>query len=135
MNVTAYCVHLGSTATAATAAPAISLTDALLLLVFAGLLLVAYHLHRIGRQLAALAVQPAASVERPAPRVAPVALAPVPVGAGEGPPPEIQAAIAAAVYVLLGESARVVAITEGAETSQVWSLEGRRQIFASHRVR
>jgi hypothetical protein len=50
-------------------------------------------------------------------------------------PTEIQAVLAAAVHITLGESARVVAITEGAESTHVWSLEGRRQIFASHQIR
>ena len=49
--------------------------------------------------------------------------------------PHILAAIAAACHVQLGANARIVSITSGSDTKQVWSLEGRRQIFASHQVR
>jgi hypothetical protein len=46
------------------------------------------------------------------------------------------AAITAAVYVALDHPVRIVAVDEvTAEQSRSWSLEGRRQIFTSHRVR
>lgn len=57
------------------------------------------------------------------------------------PPPEVIAIIAAAVATSLGEKARVVAIklTESAPSvemlMQQWSMEGRRQIYSSHKVR
>jgi hypothetical protein len=54
---------------------------------------------------------------------------------------EVFAAIAAAVAVTLGARARVLAINAAAsepvaETSRLqWSMEGRRQIYSSHKVR
>ena len=46
------------------------------------------------------------------------------------------AAITAAVYVAIDHPVRIVAVDEiTAEQSRSWSLEGRRQIFTSHRVR
>jgi hypothetical protein len=52
------------------------------------------------------------------------------------PPAEVLAVIAAAVHTALDQPARIVAVDEvkGAPNG-VWSLEGRRQIFSSHRVR
>ncbi len=59
-----------------------------------------------------------------------------------GPSPELFAVIAGAVYATLGPKARVasvqvpVAAVVAANAPTVpWSLEGRRQIYASHRVR
>lgn len=56
--------------------------------------------------------------------------------------PEIEAAIAAAVHVTLGASATVTSVTlQPAQPVSVenlmltWSLEGRRQIYTSHKVR
>lgn len=55
--------------------------------------------------------------------------------AGEGVPPEVVAAIAAAI-VAMDQPVRIVALSEiTAEQSRHWSLEGRRQIFTSHTVR
>lgn len=63
------------------------------------------------------------------------AVLPVPP-AGEGIPPEIRAVIAAAVVATLDGSYRVVEIKTSTDVRlQAWSLEGRRQIFSSHRVR
>jgi hypothetical protein len=55
---------------------------------------------------------------------------------GTPPTPEELAVITAAVYAALDRPLRIVAVDEvrGAQ-SAVWSLEGRRQIFSSHRVR
>ncbi len=131
--------HFRSFLAAAAEAPAISFTDALLLLAVAALVVVTYQLHNVVRRLTALEARLRAS---PAPVQAAAVSArsdsmpgeslPVETGA---PSPEIRAALAAAVYAMLGRSARIVAVTDGAETSQVWSLEGRRQIFASHQIR
>ena len=58
-----------------------------------------------------------------------------------GPSPELFAVIAGAVYATLGPKARVASVqvapaTVAANSPTVpWSLEGRRQIYASHRVR
>ena len=56
-------------------------------------------------------------------------------GANAGLPPEQIAAIVAACEVVLECPARVVAISSVTDGQQVWSLEGRRQIFASHKIR
>jgi len=58
------------------------------------------------------------------------------------PAPEIEAAIAAAVYASLGASASITSVTLHPNQPQsvenlmlTWSLEGRRQIYTSHKVR
>jgi len=50
-------------------------------------------------------------------------------------PPEILAVIAAAIHVTLGREARIVGVTPARLDDHTWSLEGRRQIFHSHKVR
>lgn len=56
--------------------------------------------------------------------------------AGGDIPPEIRAVIAAAVVAALDGNYRVVEIQTSTDVRlQAWSLEGRRQIFSSHRVR
>jgi Na+-transporting methylmalonyl-CoA/oxaloacetate decarboxylase gamma subunit len=62
---------------------------------------------------------------------------PATAGQAAGSPgltPEILAVIAAAVHVTLGGSHRVT-VVKPAETAVDWAREGRRQIFASHKVR
>lgn len=138
MNPSAHYLHLSPALAAAAEAPVISFTEALLLLACAGLMIVTYHLRKLSRQLAALERRFRESAgPAVAPKPTPVAVAAVaPAGVtSDGPPPEIRVAIVAAVHAMLGRSARIVAVTDGAETSQVWSLEGRRQIFASHQIR
>lgn len=54
--------------------------------------------------------------------------------ADAGISPETFAVIAAAVYMELPGMSRIVEIRQS-PTAQVWSMEGRRQIFQSHRVR
>ena len=62
--------------------------------------------------------------------------APSPPATGVAPPPQTLAAISAAVYAAMDHRVRIVAVDEvSAEQSRTWSLEGRRQIFTSHRVR
>jgi Na+-transporting methylmalonyl-CoA/oxaloacetate decarboxylase gamma subunit len=53
---------------------------------------------------------------------------------GAGIPPEVFAVIAAAVYLELPGMNRIVEIRQ-TSSSQIWSMEGRRQIFQSHRLR
>lgn len=56
-------------------------------------------------------------------------------------PPEVVAAIAAAVHVVVGASHRIVSVrpvvvaTQSALNINAWSVEGRRQIFSSHSFR
>lgn len=77
----------------------------------------------------------------PRPTPAP-ALAPAPV-VELGLSPEITAVIAASVATVLGARARIAAVTLAANQAtpgvemlmQQWSMEGRRQIYSSHKVR
>ncbi len=71
-----------------------------------------------------------------APAAAPdKATAPSPVPAPDDAiPAETVALIAAAVHLAVGSSHRIVSIVPIAPTPH-WALEGRRQIFASHRPR
>ncbi len=121
---------------AAAALPSeISLTDALLLLVFAGLIAATWQLTKLLRRLDTLEER---LVAPPAPRpvaVVSAAAAPAPQPVPAALAPEFPAVIAAAVYAALGQPVRILSITEVAGGQQVWSLEGRRQIFASHQVR
>lgn len=57
-------------------------------------------------------------------------------------PPDVAVVIAAAVYAALGEAARVTAVvpkdhlTVNVDNLMLqWSLEGRREIYSSHRIR
>jgi hypothetical protein len=59
-----------------------------------------------------------------------------------GPSPEIFAVIAAAVTATLGSKTRVASVRLAPESPSSidiymvqWSLEGRRQIYASHKIR
>jgi flagellar basal body-associated protein FliL len=85
----------------------------------------------VGRWLAA--THPDAPAKPVAPAATPVA-APAQADA-------VTAAIAAAVYVTLGASAKVTSVTPVPPAVSVenlmltWSLEGRRQIYTSHKVR
>lgn len=53
----------------------------------------------------------------------------------ESIPADIRAAIFAAVYVTMGSNTRVLDIHPSHPEFAAWSMEGRRQIFLSHRVR
>ncbi|HXR08893.1 MAG TPA: hypothetical protein VN765_16260 [Candidatus Acidoferrum sp.] len=73
-----------------------------------------------------------------APPASPLPASPVPAVAAQVPtPPEIIAAIAAAIAVVIGPH-RVVAIQQIAAPApdvNVWALEGRMKHFMSHKVR
>lgn len=108
------------------------------LLVLVGLGVVWYYLHRIaggldriGNRLARAAPAPSAS--------AAAAVAPPPVRAAvpveQAIPSETVAVIAAAVHAALGQPVRIVAIADTGDSLRTWSMEGRRQIFASHQIR
>ena len=63
-------------------------------------------------------------------------------GAANEIAPEVAAAIAAAVHVVLGASAQVTSATLQPDAAVdignhtlIWSIEGRRQIYTSHKVR
>ena len=100
--------------------------------VLVGITVLLFAIAGVGRWLAA-------THPDPEPRVRPVSGAPIPT---TDLAPEIAAAIAAAVHVTLGASATVTSVTlQPAQPVSVenlmltWSLEGRRQIYTSHKVR
>jgi len=67
---------------------------------------------------------------------APEKSAAAPESTQEEIPADIRAVIAAAVVAALDPSYHIVEITTATDVRlQAWSLEGRRQIFSSHRVR
>ena len=71
----------------------------------------------------------------PQPAPAPAAASPEPAAtAPEAISPEIFAVIATAIHVTLGGRFRIQTITP-VEHPRDWAQEGRRQIFASHKVR
>jgi len=74
--------------------------------------------------------------QSPAPQQAQVPgnRASVPAPAGQLAP-EILAVIAAAVHTTLGRSSRIVSISTDDEEAHAWALEGRRAIYATHKVR
>jgi len=86
---------------------------------------------------------PAPVVAAPAPVSAPAPVAPAPVAAPaavEGEDPALLAVLAAAVAVTLGPKARIVGVSpvqQGQSISAItaWSMEGRREIYLSHRIR
>jgi len=99
------------------------------LAVIAGLALVLVWRWRVVQRESAPAAQPAPGLPAELISVAGIA-------------PEIAAAIAAAVHETLGDGARVTSVTQQTEPvvametpTLIWSLEGRREIYTSHRVR
>ncbi len=48
---------------------------------------------------------------------------------------EAAVVIAATVVAVWGRSARVISVKEQRDQPRLWALEGRRQIFASHKIR
>lgn len=108
--------------------PVIGTSTALLILLIAGVVFLAKAVADLRREVDELrrslpARPPAAPVARPGTATA------------DCLPPHLEAAICAAVFVALeGTSARILGIT-AAPASANWSLEGRRDVFGSHRVR
>lgn len=83
----------------------------------------------------------AATHPDPVPRMHPTPGVPAPATSADLAP-EVAAAIAAAVHVILGASAHVTSVSLQPEQPVsvenlmlTWSLEGRRQIYTSHKVR
>lgn len=104
-----------------------------LLWILVGITVLLFAVAGVGRWLASTHPDPVART-RPAPAVPAVA-----PGATEITP-QVQAAIAAAVHVALGSSARITSVVLQQPPSVenlmlTWSLEGRRQIYTSHKVR
>jgi hypothetical protein len=89
----------------------------------------------VGKWLAATHPDPVPA--KPEPNKAPE---PAPLAPADELTPEVFAIIAAAVAVTFGNKARIAGIKTAAFPSvetlmQQWSLEGRRQIYSSHKVR
>ncbi|MDR0353460.1 MAG: hypothetical protein LBI02_08980 [Opitutaceae bacterium] len=77
-----------------------------------------------------------------APADAPAQTAPAPASVGadaDAEAPEVLAAIAASIYVMLGPKAKIMEVRTPAPSvealMQMWALEGRRQIYTSHNFR
>lgn len=102
-----------------------------LLWIVVGIMVLLFAVAGVGRWLAA--THPDAPAKPAAPAAIPVVAA--------DQEEEIATAIAAAVYVMLGASAKVTSVTPVPPAVTVenlmltWSLEGRRQIYTSHKVR
>jgi hypothetical protein len=105
---------------------------ALLLLVTAGLFVLAKIVSDLRAEVRSLRVAPAAASKPVEPPNPSNATAPDPVAPGEIPA-DVFSAIVAAVYCTLGENHRVVSVTP--VESLMWSREGRRSIFRSHTFR
>jgi hypothetical protein len=109
-------------------APIIATETAVLILAVVGLLILAKSVITLRGEVNALKGSSAAT----APAVATskrAASSPV----SEEVPPQVRAAIAAAIFATLGHSHRIVTISPA--QSLLWSREGRRQVFDSHRFR
>jgi hypothetical protein len=113
----------------ASAEPALSLFEALQVLAFGLLVVVALTQHRLATRLDAL--------ERRAVRPPAVPALPEPPSVSEPSLPARTAVIlAAAAMEACDEPVRIIAIREEARPGATpWSLEGRRHIFASHTTR
>lgn len=114
----------------ASAAEALKLETAVLLLVTAGLLILAKIVSDLRAEVRALRGAPARESEPrqrpdPSPAAAPQKTPEVPA--------EVFTAIVAAVYCTLGDQHRVVSVSPA--ESLMWSREGRRSIFRSHTFR
>ena len=86
--------------------------------------------------------RPAAKPAEPEPLSRPASVVPDAVPVSLDLAPEVVAAIAAAVKITLGASAYVTSVSLQPELAVslenpmlTWSLEGRRQIYTSHKVR
>jgi hypothetical protein len=112
------------------AAEALKLETAVLLLVTAGLLILAKIVSDLRAEVRSLRGTPARESDplqspAPAPAAAPQKTPEVPA--------EVFTAIVAAVYCTLGDQHRVVSVSPA--ESLMWSREGRRSIFRSHTFR
>jgi hypothetical protein len=123
----------------ASATSAVSIPTALLILLALAVVLLAGALAKLRARVASLETQTVtATNETPDASLATPRLtsqAATHATDSEIPSAEILAAIAAAIHVTLAGQARIVGVTPAHNEDRVWSLEGRRQIFHSHKVR
>ena len=122
----------------ATTAEILKFETAVLLLVVAGLLVLAKIVSDLRAEVRSLRGVPVPET-KPAPSLQPDAAA-VPAQAALPPvapsaeiPPDVFAAIVSAVHFTLGDRHRVVSVSPA--ESLAWSREGRRSIFRSHTFR
>lgn len=110
----------------------VSFQTAMLLVIVVVLAFLGKKLADLGRTVRELEERLAAS----APRATPASVVPphAPVG-GDDVDTETAVVIAATVAALWGPSARIVSVGEPRGGVRLWALEGRRQIFASHKIR
>lgn len=101
----------------------ISVQTALLLIVGVGLLLAVRSLAGLHRRVDALAAATRAKRTRATPP------------ATGAPAPEIVAVITAAVFDSIDSDHRIISISSAQQDIPSWSQEGRRQVFASRKVR
>lgn len=115
-------------------APALGFDTAVLILAVVGLVLLAKVVLDLKNEVAALKRGTSVPVAPPlaAPPV-PAASVPASPAAPAEIPAHVRAAIAAAIHVTHGPTHRIVSVTP--VQSLLWSREGRRQVFDSHRVR
>jgi hypothetical protein len=113
---------------AAAEAPILEVETAVLILAVVGLVLLARAVMTLKVEVAALKRTAGSSPAAPAKLSAPAPQ----VSSGEIPP-QIRAAIAAAIHATHGHTHRIVSVAP--VQSLLWSREGRRQVFDSHRVR
>jgi len=104
---------------------------ALLVLVTAGLLVLAKMLSDLRAEVRSLRGAGGSNPAAPTP-VAPAPSAPQPAP-DAGIPPDVFAVIVSAVHYTLGETHHIVSVSPA--ESLAWSREGRRSIFRSHSIR
>ena len=126
----------------AAVAEGLKFETALLLLVAAGLLVLAKIVSDLRAEVRSLRAAPAPAPETsplPAPSPAPAAAPatpPAPTPSAPQPaeiPADVFAAVVSAVYFTLGEQHRIISVSPAG--SLAWSREGRRSIFRSHTFR
>lgn len=110
----------------------------LLALALVGIVLLAFQIGFLRARVAALEerkAEPAANVDTAPSAIPPVPLPPVAGEVGGALSAELLAVITAAVHIACGPECRIAGISPVSTPENVWSLEGRRQIFHSHKVR
>ncbi|MFT3782669.1 MAG: OadG family protein [Nibricoccus sp.] len=110
----------------------LSIQTILLAVIAVALVAVAFGLAKLSRRVKTVE----ATATRP-PFAPPMPATPSPVApAVNGKiPPQVVAAISAAVHLSIGSNHRILAVGQPCPHRQAWSLEGRRQVFSSHKVR
>ncbi|GAB4174628.1 MAG: hypothetical protein Fur0032_14340 [Terrimicrobiaceae bacterium] len=117
--------------TLASPAPLIDFGNAVLILAVVGLVLLSKALVDLKARVAAIE-SGKTNPKRP-PAAATVPEEAVAAGAVPSISPEIHAVIAAAVFSTVGSNTRIVSVSP--TSNLIWSREGRRAVFDSHRVR